>query len=194
MTLVFLPPNFAAVMEPQVLLGISTSAPHRSLAGHALAAGAYVFIFGVLAYLAFLAHGGIPGQLLLIYVSSIPLALAIGTVTAIAHARGRLAAHHVVAGCLNAMLLCGVGGIWLVFGRQLILTLIGASLVAWLVTYSPAAPYLRPSTPAGPASATRTTATVAAAILLLAGGVGLTALAVYGQIQRPGGLNITIGA
>lgn len=189
-------------VDPQTLLGIGTNRPHRSLAGHILTVGIYVFIFGALAYLTFLAQGGIPGQLLLIYVGSVPVAIAIGTVREIARAKQRLAAHHVVAGCLNLMLLCGVGGIWLAFGRQLILTILGSLVVVWLTRYSPVSQFVSPPNLADVAGSppllenrsVQTLATLALAMALLVGGVGLTVLAVFSQIVRPGGLNITIGA
>lgn len=188
-------------MDPQAVIGLGTAPSHRTFAGHILVIGVYVFIFGVLAYLTFLAQGGIPGQLLLIYVSALPLAMAIGTVAAIARAKQQLAAHHVVAGCLNAVLVCGVGGIWIAFGRQLIVTLLGSLLVVWLTRYSPAADFLKlPNLTDFAGSAAlpenrpvRTTVTLAGALALVAGGIGLTGLAVFSQMLRPGGLNITIG-
>ena len=188
-------------MDPQAVIGLGTSPSHRSLAGHIFTIGVYVFSFGALAYLTFLDQGGIPGQLLLIYVSSVPLAIALGTVAEIARAKQRLAAHHVVAGCLNAVLLCGVGGIWVAFGRQLIVTLIGSLVLVWLTKYSPAAQFLKPpnlsdvsgSPPLLDNQSVRTLATLAGALVLLVGGIGLTGLAVFSQMQRPGGLNITIG-
>jgi len=188
-------------VDPQAIIDLGTRPSHRSFAGHIFTIGVYVFIFGALAYLTFLNQGGIPGQLLLIYVSSAPLAIAIGTVVEIARARQRLAAHHVIGGCLNAMLLCGVGGIWVFFGRQLIVTLIGSLVLVWLTRYSPAAQFLQPPSLADVASSTprlenrtaRTLATLAGALALLVGGIGLTGLAVFNQMERPGGLNITIG-
>ena len=188
-------------MDPQAVIDLGTSPSHRSLAGHAFTIGVYVFVFGALAYLTFLAQGGIPGQLLLIYVSSVPLAIAIGTVVEIARARERLATHHVIAGCLNAMLLCGVGGVWIAFGRQLIVTLLGSLVLVWLTKYSPAAEFLKPpnltdvagSPPLLESRSVRTLATLAGALALLVGGIGLTGLAVFSQMLRPGGLNITIG-
>ena len=188
-------------MDPQAVVGVGTSPSHRSLAGHIFTVGVYVFIFGALAYLTFLDQGGIPGQLLLIYVSSLPLAIGIGTVVEIARAKQRLAAHHVIAGCLNAVLLCGVGGIWVVFGRQLIVTLLGSLVVVWLTKYSPAAQFLKPPNLADVAGSppllenrsVRKLATLAGAFALLVGGIGLAGLAVFSQMQRPGGLNITIG-
>lgn len=188
-------------MEPQALIDFGSGPSHRTLAGHFFALGVYVFIFGALAYLAFLNHGGIAGQLLLIYVSSIPLAFAIGTVVEIARAEKRLAAHHVLAGCLNAVVLCGVGGIWLAFKEQLILMLLGSLTLVWLTRYSPAAQYLQPpglsdvaaTTPLSEHRTARTLATVAGATALLIGGLGLTLLAAFGQMQRPGGINITLG-
>lgn len=190
-------------MEPQAFFNLGTTPPsHRSFAGHVFVLGVYVFIFGVLAYLTFLNQGGIPGQLLLIYVSAAPLAVAMGTVEAIARAKQGLKAHHVIASCLNAVMLCGVGGIWLVFGRQLIFILLGSVVVVWLTRYSPAAQFLRPPGPtdlAGSAPAfehrsLRTVATLAAALALFLGGIGLTVVAVFTQMQRPGGLDITIGS
>ena len=188
-------------MDPQAAIDLGASPAHRSLAGHIFAIGVYVFIFGALAYLTFLDQGGIPGQLLLIYVSSLPLAIAVGTVVEIARAKQRLAAHHVIAGCLNAVLLCGVGGIWVAFGRQLIVTMLGSLVLVWLTKYSPAAQFLKPpnltdvagSPPLLENRSARTLATLAGALALLVGGIGLTGLAVFSQMQRPGGLNITIG-
>lgn len=188
-------------VDPQAVIDLTTAPSHRSFAGHLLVMGAYVFIFGALAYLAFLGQGGIPGQLLLIYVSYMPLALAVGTVTEIARAKQRVAAHHVIAGCLNAVLLCGVGGIWLAFGRQLIVTLLGSMFLVWLTRFSPAAGFLRfpslgdvaGSAPSPERRTVRALAMAGGALILLAGGIALTGLAVYGQIQRPGGLNITVG-
>lgn len=189
-------------MDPQAVINFVAPPSHRSFAGHVFAFGVYVFIFGALAYLTFLEQGGIGGQLLLIYVSSVPFAIAIGTIVEIARARQRLAAHHAVAGCLNAILLCGVGGIWLAFRDQIVLTLIGSLFVVWLTRYSPAAQLLRPpslsdvagSTPLAEHGSARTLATVAGALALLVAGIGLTGMAVFGQMLRPGGLNITIGA
>ncbi|HET7466420.1 MAG TPA: hypothetical protein VFL29_07120 [Candidatus Dormibacteraeota bacterium] len=189
-------------MEPQIVseLGI-TNPPHRSFAGHVLALGAHVLIFGVLAYLAFLAQGGVPGQLLLIYVSALPLAFAIGTVREIARAKNKMAAHHVIAGCLNAVLLCGLGGILLAFGNQIVLTLIGSLALVWVTRYSPIAEYIRPprlsevtTPPTGLEHRTlRALATIACGLVLLVAGLALTVVAVYGQMERPGGLHITIG-
>ena len=188
-------------MDPQAVIDLGPSPSHRSVAGHIFTIGVYVFIFGALAYLTFLDQGGIPGQLLLIYVSSMPLAIAVGTVVEIARAKQRLAAHHVVAGCLNAVLLCGVGGIWVVFGRQLIVSLLGSLVVVWLTKYSRAAQFLKPPNLADVAASppllenrsARTLVTLAGALALLAGGIGLTGLAVFSQMLRPGGLNIRIG-
>ena len=157
-----------------------------------LTLGVYVFIFGALAYLTFLHHGGIPGQLLLIYGSSVALALAIGTVGDLARAKNRLAAHHVIAGCLNAVFLCGAGGIWVFFGRQLVYALFGSFVLVWLTRYSPAARFLQPpnltdvaaSAPLLENRSARTLAMLTGALALLAGGIGLTALAVFSQLQR----------
>ncbi|HKW73626.1 MAG TPA: hypothetical protein VJQ08_12490, partial [Candidatus Dormibacteraeota bacterium] len=181
-------------MQPQAVIDFRTGPSHRTLVGHFFAIGVYVFIFGALAYLAFLNQGGIPGQLLLIYLSSVPLAIAIGTVVEIARAEKRLAAHHVVAGCLNAVLLCGVGGIWVVFKEQVMLTLLGSLVLVWLTKYSPAAQFLQPPSLSDVAGVTpllehrtaRTVATLAGALALLVGGLGLSGLAVFGQMQRPG--------
>jgi hypothetical protein len=160
-----------------------------------------VFLFGALAYLTFLSQGGIPGQLLLIYVSALPLAIAIGTVVRIARAERRMAAHHVISGCLNAVLLCGVGGVWVAFRDQLLFTLIGSLAVVWLTRYSPASQILRPptlsevagSTPLSEHRSARTVVTLAGGLALLVGGAALTGIAIFSQMVRPGGLNITIG-
>ncbi len=190
-------------MDPQAVFDLGTTQSHRSFAGHIFTIGVYVFIFGALAYLTFLDQGGIPGQLLLIYGSSVPLALAVGTAVEIARARQRLAAHHVFAGCLNAVFLCGVGGIWVVFGRQLVFTLLGSLVLVWLTKYSPAAQFLQPpnlsdvaaSMPLLENRSARTWAMLAGALALLVGGIGLTGLAVFSQLERHGGLNfnVTIG-
>jgi hypothetical protein len=188
-------------VEPQAVIDLGKSPSHRSFAGHILALGVHVFIFGALAYLTFLNQGGIPGEALLIYVSSVPLAIAMGTVVQIARAEQRMAAHHVIAGCLNAVLLCGLGGIWIAFKDQIVLTLLGSLALVWLTKYSPAAQFLEPpslsdvvgSTPLLEHRTVRTLATLAAALALLVGGIALTCLAVFSQMQRPGGLNITIG-
>lgn len=163
--------------------------------------GVYVFVFGALAYLTFLAQGGIPGQLLLSYVSAAPFAIATGTAVEIARARQKLQAHHAVAGCLTAALVCGVGGILLTFREQIILTLAGAAAIVWLTRYSPAASFLQPpsiediaaSTPLAEHRTARSLAALAGALVLLAGGVALTWFAFYGQITRPGGLHFTLG-
>jgi hypothetical protein len=107
----------------------------------------------------------------------------------------------VIAGCLNAVLLCGLGGIWIAFRDQIVLTLLGSLALVWLTKYSPAAQFLEPpslsdvvgSTPLLEHRTVRTLATLAAALALLVGGIALTCLAVFSQMQRPGGLNITIG-
>jgi hypothetical protein len=124
-------------VEPQAVIDHGTSPSHRSLTGHILALGIYVFIFGALAYLTFLSQGGIPGELLLIYVASLPAAIAIGALVEIRRAKRRMAAHHVISGCLNAMLLCGVGGVWVAFRDQLLFTLLGSLAVVWLTRYQP---------------------------------------------------------
>ena len=188
-------------MDPRAAFDFGASPSHRSLAGSIFIIGVYVFIFGALAYLTFLDQGGIPGQLLLIFASTVPLAIAIGTVVEIARAGKRLAAHHVVAGCLNAVVVCGVGGIWIVFGRQLLVTLVGSLVLVWVAKYSPAAQFLKPpnltdvmgSPPLLENRSVRTLATLAGALALLVGGIGLTGLAVFGQMHRPGGLNIALG-
>ena len=185
-------------MDPQAAFDLGTTRSHRSFAGNIFTLGVYVFIFGALAYLTFLHQGGIPGQLLLIYGSSVPLALAIGTVVEIARAKQRLAAHHVIAGCLNAVTVCGVGGIWVVFGRQLVFTMLGSLVLVWLTRYSPAARFLQPpnltdvaaSTPLLENRSARKLAMLAGALALLVGGIGLTGLAVFSQLER-GGLNFS---
>lgn len=188
-------------MDPQAVLNLEIPRSHRTLAGHVFAAGVYVFIFGALAYLTFLAQGGLPGQLLLIYVSAAPFAIAIGAVVEIARARQKLEAHHAIAGCLSAILLCFGGGVLLAFRDQIILTLLGSAAVVWLTKYSPAASFLRPPSlsdvtapaPVQEHRTARTLATIGGALVLFIGGVGLTGLAVISQAERPGGLNITIG-
>ena len=188
-------------MDPQAVIALEASPSHRSFAGHVLASGVYVFIFGGLAYLTFLNQGGVPGQLLLIYLSSLPLAIVIGTASAIARERQKLEAHHAIAGCLSAVLFCGVGGIWVVFGRQLIVPLLGSLAVVWLSRYSPVAEFVRPPTFAdiaapndlSPHRSLRTWATLAGAALLLIGGITLSLLAVVGQMERLGGLHFTYG-
>jgi len=188
-------------VEPHAVIDLGTSRAHRSWAGHILALGIHVFIFGALAYLTFLNQGGIPGELLLIYVSALPLAIAIGTVVQIARAERRMAAHHVIAGCLNLVLLCGVGGIWVAFRSQILFTLLGSLAVVWLTKYSPAAQVLRPpslsdvagSAPLPEHRSVRTVVTLAGAVALLVGGIGLTCIAVFSQMQRPGGLHFTVG-
>lgn len=188
-------------MEPSALIDLGTSPSRRSLAGHIFALSVYVFIFGALSYLAFLKQGGIPGQLLLVYVSAWPLGIAIGTVVEIARARQKFAAHHVVAGCLNAVLLCGIGGIWVVFREQILLTFIGSLALVWLTKYSAGAELLKPpnlsdvasSTPVLKNRSVRTVATLAGALALMVLGVGLTGLALVSQMERPGVFSITIG-
>jgi hypothetical protein len=189
-------------VQPQAVFDLGLNPPRRTLVGHVFALGVYVFIFGVLAYLAYLSQGGMPGQLLLIYVSAIPVAIAIGTIGAIARARQRLAAHHVVGGCVNAVLLCGVGGIWLLFWQQIMLTLLGSLALVWLTRYSPAARFLQPPTVSDVAGSAplpehpsaRTWATLAGALALLVAGIGLTLFALFSQTLRPGGLSVHIGA
>jgi len=188
-------------VEPQAVIDLGTSPTHRSWAGHILALGVHVFIFGTLAYLTFLNQGGIPGELLLIYVSALPLAIAIATVVQIARAKRRMAAHHVISGCLNAVLLCGVGGIWVAFRDQILFTLFGSLVVVWLTRYSTAAQFLRPpslsdvagSAPLPEHRSVRTLVTLAGALALLVGGIALACIAVFSEMQRPGGLNITVG-
>lgn len=188
-------------MEPQAVVALGASPSRRSLAGHVLRLGVYVCIFGVLCYLTFLYQGGFAGQLLLVYVSSLPVSIGITTVTAIARARQKLAAHHVVAGCLSAVLFCGLGGLWIAFPEQIIFALLGSVVLVWVTRYSPAAQFLGPPTLSDAAASAplpehrtaRTWATFAAGLALLVAGVGLTGVAFIGQVERPGGLSITVG-
>ena len=188
-------------MDPDAIASLGLAPPRRSFAGHVLSLGVHVAIFGVLAYLTYLSQGGLPEQLLLIYVSSVPLAIAVDTALLLTRARQKLGAHHIVMGCLNAVLLCGVGGILLTFRQQVGYTLLGSAVMVWVTRYSPAAPYLRPPTPsdlatpsaAGESKTGRSAAMIAGGFVLVAVGLALTVLAVLSQAQRPGGFSITIG-
>ena len=188
-------------MDQEAVVDLGLTPAHRSFAGHVLSLGVHVLIFGVLAFLAYLNQGGLPAQLLVIYVSSIPLAIAVDTALVLARARQKLGAHHIVMGCLNAALLCGVGGILLSFREQVFYTLLGSAVIVWVTRYSPAGPYLRPPSPsdlaappAGRQSTTgRSAAMIVAGVVLTAVGVALTVLAVLSQAQRPGGFSLTIG-
>lgn len=156
-----------------------------------------MFIFGGLAYLTFLQQGGIPGQLLLMYMSALPLAMAIGLVR-VARAEPRIAAHHVIAGFLIGMVLCGLGGLWVAFSNQIAWGLAGSVAIVWVTRYSPLAAFLGPPTlrdlsasaPRSEHRTARTLATLVAAVLLIVCGIALTGLAVVGQMER-GGLTIT---
>jgi hypothetical protein len=107
----------------------------------------------------------------------------------------------VISGCLNAVLLCGVGGVLVGFRDQLLFTLIGSLAVVWLTRYSPASQFLHPPTlsevagwtPLSVHRSARTLVTLADGLALLLGGVALTGIAVYSQMVRPGGLTITVG-
>jgi hypothetical protein len=185
-------------MEPQAAIDLGISPSHRSFAGHVLSLGIHVFIFGALAYLTFVNRGGVSGQLLLTYVSALPLAMVIALVQ-VARAEQRIEAHHVIAGCLTGVVLCGLGGLWVAFSNQIAIGLVGSAAVVWITRYSPAARFLKPptlrdlsgSTPLREMREVRTLVMMAGAVALLVCGIALTGLAVVGQMERPGGLTIT---
>jgi len=187
--------------EPQPVIALQTHSPKRSLAGHLFTLGVYVFVFGALAYLAFLKQGGIAGELFVAYASSIPLTVALQTVVEIGWARQKLSAHHVIAGCVSAVLACGLGGLLLLFGQQIVVGFIGSALVVWVTRYSSAASFLKPPTLAdvsasvalGEHRSLRALAAIVAAVVLSAAGIWLMWLAFYGELQRPGGISFTIG-
>lgn len=195
------PDGAIAAVDSEAAVAQALEPPRRSFAGHVLSLGVHVFVFGVLAYLTYLSQGGIPEQVLLIYVSSIPLAIVVDTVLLLARARQKLGAHHAVMGCLNAALLCGVGGIVLTFREQIFYTVVGSAAIVWITRYSPAARYLRPPSPSdltapSPESGPRTTQAalmIAGGVVLVAAGIALTALAVLSQAQRPGGFTLSVG-
>ena len=172
--------------------------PRRSFSGHALSLGLHVFVFGALAYLTFLDQGGIPGVLLLAYVSAVPLAMAIALIQ-VARAEQRISTHHLIGGVLIGIVVCGLGGLWIAFPNQIAWGLVGTLAFVWITRYSPAAPLLKPPTlgdlagsaPFREHRTARTAAMLAGAVLLLICGVALTGLAVYGELHHPGGFTFS---
>ncbi|HEX2680774.1 MAG TPA: hypothetical protein VHQ03_05725, partial [Candidatus Dormibacteraeota bacterium] len=144
-----------------------------------------MFIFGVLAYLTFLNQGGLAGEVLLIYVSALPMTMAIELVR-LARAGQKLGAHHIVKGVLTGVVLCGLGGLWVLFPYQIAWGLAGTMAFVWVTMYSPASPILKPPTlrdltasaPSREGQTLRSITMLAGAVVLLVGGIALTGLAV----------------
>lgn len=188
-------------MDPQAAVELETGSDKRSFLGQVFALGVHVFIFGLLAYLAFLKQGGIAAQLFVAYASSIPLAIVLRTVVEIGRARQRLTAHHAIAAWVSGVLGCGLAGLLFVFGTQIVLGFLGSLVVVWVTRYSPAAQYLKPPSFGDLGASAHinnhrslwTLATIAGTVALLVAGVGLAWFAFIGELHRPGGISITIG-